>query len=209
MTSLQRKGIAFVLCAPSGTGKTTLVRRLEAVTSNFSFSISYTTRKPRDGEVHGKDYFFVSREDFIEKRDAHFFAEWAEVHGNFYGSPLAQIQELLDAGKDILFDIDVQGAAQLKKNLEHTFCVFVLPPSRDSLFRRLRGRSTDDEPTICKRVKNAQGEIENASWFDAVVVNDDLDIASKELEACYVAATLSPRLANGRLVKLLKEWADG
>ena len=97
MTSLQRKGIAFVLCAPSGTGKTTLVRRLEAVTSNFSFSISYTTRKPRDGEVHGKDYFFVSREDFIEKRDAHFFAEWAEVHGNFYGSPLAQIQELLDA----------------------------------------------------------------------------------------------------------------
>lgn len=208
MTSLQRKGIAFVLCAPSGTGKTTLVRRLEGCTDNFSFSISYTTRQPRDGEVDGKDYFFVSREEFIEKRDTHFFAEWAEVHGNFYGSPLGQIEALLDAGKDILFDIDVQGAAQLKKSLRHTFCVFVLPPSRDELFSRLRGRSTDDEATICKRVNNAKTEIENAHWFDAVLINDDLETACQELEACYVTATLSPKLADNRLLKLLQQWSD-
>lgn len=206
MTSLEREGIAFVICAPSGTGKTTLVRRLEALTDNFSFSISYTTREPREGEVHGRDYFFVSREEFLEKRDTDFFAEWAEVHGNFYGSPLGQIQELLKNGRDILFDIDVQGAAQLKDNLRNTYCVFILPPSREELLRRLRGRSTDDMATINRRINNAKMEIENACWFDAILVNDDLEKACEELRACYMAATLSPKLANGCLTNLLKEW---
>lgn len=206
MTGLQRKGIAFVICAPSGTGKTTLGHRLKEAFHNFSFSISYTTRAPRAGEEHGKDYFFVSREEFMEKRDAHFFAEWAEVHGNFYGSPLGHIEELLNGGRDILFDIDVQGAAQLKRNLQSTYCVFILPPSRSELLSRLRGRSTDAESTIMRRMDNARAEIENASWFDAVVVNDNLEEASRELIACYTAATLSPILCGTRLDELLKEW---
>lgn len=202
-----RPGIALVLCAPSGTGKTTLSKRLLAEHPSFSFSVSCTTRAPRPGEVDGRDYHFLSREKFEELRNANYFAECAEVHGNCYGTPLAAALDTLAKGRDLLFDIDVQGAAQLKKTLPQALFVFVLPPSRAVLENRLRGRGSETEESIAKRMANAKKELMEASWFDAWVVNDDVEEAYLDLVAAYRAATLSPSRQENRVTNLLKEWA--
>ena len=194
-----RQGIALVLSAPSGAGKTTLIRRLAAEFPGIGYSVSCTTRAPREGEVDGRDYIFLSRAAFEERRAAGDFAEWAEVHGNLYGTPLAPVREMLAQGRDILFDIDVQGAAQLRLNLEGACFIFILPPSMAELERRLRLRGQDDEAAIERRLANAQSELREAAWYDALVVNDDLDAAYDRLRAAYVAATLAPA-RNPRLV---------
>ena len=132
--TLQRSGLCLVVCAPSGGGKTTLLRKLREEFPNLQFSVSCTTRPPRAGEVHGQDYYFLSEEEFISRRDAGDFAEWAEVHGKLYGTPLSWVKEELAAGYDLLFDIDVQGAAQLKAHLaKEAVFVFIVPPSLDAL----------------------------------------------------------------------------
>ena len=199
---MRREGIALVLSAPSGAGKTTLIKRLLAEFPHFGYSVSCTTRRPRQGEVHGKDYFFLSREEFERRRAEQSFAEWAEVHGNFYGTPLAPVKEMLRQGQDVLFDIDVQGAAQLKLTLEEAAFAFILPPSMADLERRLRGRGLDDEETIQRRLNNARREMLETRWYDALVVNDDLDAAYDALRAVYLAATLAPG-RNPRLVEEL------
>lgn len=199
---MRREGIALVLSAPSGAGKTTLIKRLLAEFPHFGYSVSCTTRRPRQGEVHGKDYFFLSREEFERRRAEQSFAEWAEVHGNFYGTPLAPVKEMLCQGQDVLFDIDVQGAAQLKLTLEEAAFAFILPPSMAELERRLRGRGLDDEETIQRRLNNARREMLETRWYDALVVNDDLDAAYDALRAVYLAATLAPG-RNPRLVEEL------
>ncbi|MCD7982975.1 MAG: guanylate kinase [Desulfovibrio sp.] len=199
---MRREGIALVLSAPSGAGKTTLIKRLLAEFPHFGYSVSCTTRRPRQGEVHGKDYFFLSREEFERRRAEQSFAEWAEVHGNFYGTPLAPVKEMLRQGQDVLFDIDVQGAAQLKLTLEEAAFAFILPPSMAELERRLRGRGLDDEETIQRRLNNARREMLETRWYDALVVNDDLDAAYDALRAVYLAATLAPG-RNPRLVEEL------
>ena len=196
----RREGIALVLSAPSGAGKTTLIKRLLAEFPHFGYSVSCTTRQPRQGEEHGKDYFFLSREEFERLRAERAFAEWAEVHGNFYGTPL--VKEMLRQGQDALFDIDVQGAAQLKLTLEGALFVFILPPSMRELERRLRGRGLDDESTIQRRLTNARQEMLEARWYDALVVNDNLEAAYDALRAVYLAATLAPG-RNPRLVEEL------
>lgn len=188
-----RRGIALVLSAPSGAGKTTLIRRLCAEFPCLGYSVSCTTRKPRANEVDGKDYIFLSRQDFEQRRLAGEFAEWAEVHGNLYGTPLAPVREMLAEGRDALFDIDVQGAAQLKLNLDNAAFIFILPPSMRELERRLRFRGEDDEDTISRRLANARRELCEATWYDALIVNDDLDAAYDRLRSAYVAATLAPR----------------
>ena len=144
-SAASRSGVLLVICAPSGTGKTTLVQRLREEFPNFAYSISCTTRAPRGREVDGKDYHFLSVEEFLRRREAGYFAEWANVHGNYYGTPLAPVLETLKAGNDVLFDIDVQGAAQLRLTLPRGQYVFLFPPSMSELERRLRGRGTDDE----------------------------------------------------------------
>lgn len=189
---MPRQGIALVLSAPSGAGKTTLIKRLLAEFPHFRYSVSCTTRAPRDGEVHGKDYIFMDRESFEQRRAQGYFAEWAEVHGNLYGTPLESVKTLLDQGQDILFDIDVQGAAQLKLTLAGAVFVFVLPPDMQELERRLRARGQDSEDSIARRIANARAEIQQAHWYDALVVNDSLDKAHDELRAAYMAATLAP-----------------
>ncbi len=199
---MRREGIALVLSAPSGTGKTTLIKRLLAEFPHFGYSVSCTTRQPRQGEEHGKDYFFLSREEFERRRAEQAFAEWAEVHGNFYGTPLAPVKEMLHQGQDVLFDIDVQGAAQLRLTLEEAAFVFILPPSMAELERRLRGRGRDDEATIQRRLTNARQEMLEARWYDALVVNDALDAAYDALRAVYLAAALTPG-RNPRLVEEL------
>ncbi len=204
-----RSGIALILCAPSGTGKTTLTRRLLKEFPRFGFSISCTTRQPREGEVHGRDYHFLSREEFLRRRDADFFAEWAQVHGNFYGTPKQATLEMLASGRDVLFDIDVQGAAQLRGSLGQGCYVFILPPSRAELERRLRGRGTDTEETIARRVTNAEREMGEARWFNAWIVNDDLDRAYDELRCAYLAATLSPACHPGLVEHIMRGWHNG
>ncbi|MDD4702455.1 MAG: guanylate kinase [Desulfovibrio sp.] len=200
---MPRKGIALVISAPSGAGKTTLVQRLLREFPQFGYSISCTTRKPRQGEVDGKDYVFLSREEFELRRTQGYFAEWAEVHGNLYGTPLAPVKESLQRGQDVIFDIDVQGAAQLKLSLVEAVFIFILPPSMAELERRLRSRALDDEATIERRMTNARQEMRESHWYDALVVNDDLDTAYDALRAVFVAARLAPFRSPGLLDSLL------
>ncbi|MHC1751351.1 guanylate kinase [Humidesulfovibrio sp.] len=201
-----RKGQCLVLSAPSGAGKSTLVARLRAEFPGFAYSISCTTRAPRQGEEDGVHYHFLTRETFISRRDAGYFAEWAEVHGNFYGTPKGPVEEMLGKGQDILFDIDVQGAMQLKRVFPQALYVFILPPTREVLEKRLRGRGTDAEDVIAKRLKNALGELKEAANFDYLIINDDLEEAADELRAVYVAGRARAVCRPGLLPGLLAQW---
>ncbi|HJA79721.1 guanylate kinase [uncultured Desulfovibrio sp.] len=203
---MRRHGIALVISAPSGAGKTTLIGRLREEFPHFGYSISCTTRAPRDGERDGADYHFLTRARFEELRESGHFAEWAEVHGNLYGTPLAPVREMLRQGQDVLFDIDVQGARQLKQSLGEAVFVFILPPSLAELERRLRGRGLDSEETIARRLRNARAELREAAWYDYLVVNDDVDTAHDHLRAAYVAATLRP-LCRPDLLRALEQGA--
>ncbi|AGW14921.1 guanylate kinase [Megalodesulfovibrio gigas] len=185
MHHLDRPGLALVISAPSGAGKTTLVKRLTAEFPRFSYSISCTTRAPREGEIHGRDYFFLTREDFLARVEEGYFAEWAEVHGNLYGTPLAGVCKQLQAGRDLLFDIDVQGALQLRPWLK-AFHLFILPPDLATLRQRLEQRGKDAPEVIERRMQNAMEEIRLAPRFDCQLVNDDLETAWQQLRALYL-----------------------
>ncbi len=191
---MNRKGLAFILCAPSGTGKTSLIKRLSAEFTNITFSVSATTRLPRKGEEHGKDYYFLSKEDFLEKKEDGLFAEWAEVHGNYYGTFLNKCIDTLNTGRDVLFDIDVQGAAQLYLTMPCAYFVFCFPPSLEELRSRLVKRGTDDMETIMRRLRAAKGEMLQAHWFNAWIINDNLDTAYDKLRSCYLSAINNPKL---------------
>ena len=201
-----RAGIALVICAPSGAGKTTLIKRLMNEMPGFSFSVSCTTREPRAGEVEGRDYYFLRKDVFLARKQEGYFAEWAEVHGNFYGTPLARTEKLLVSGQDILFDIDVQGAAQLKKSLPGAYFVFILPPSKAVLRDRLANRSTETPDSLQRRLAAAEREIREAHWFDACIVNDDLNTAFAELQCVVCAARLSPWCRAKSIAALLRGW---
>ena len=189
---MERNGLVLVVCAPSGTGKTTLVKKLMQEFPQIGYSTSCTTRAPRSSEVPGQDYNFVSHDAFIELRRAGYFAEWADVYGHFYGTPLNPTLELLQSGRDVLFDIDVQGAAQLRLTLPAGRYVFILPPSLKLLEERLRARAQDSEEDIQRRLMTARSELREAHWFDAWIVNDDLQRAHDALRSVYIAATLAP-----------------
>jgi guanylate kinase len=208
MKSEQRTGIALVICAPSGAGKTTLIKRLLREFPRFAFSVSCTTREPRPNEKQGVDYDFVSAEEFHWRRDAGYFAEWAEVHGHFYGTPLEATRSLLSQGRDVLFDIDVQGASQLRRTLPGARLIFILPPSRRELERRLRERGTETPESLRERLRVAGTELMQAYWFNSWIINDDLERAWQELRAEYIAATLSPLLRPSFANMLLDEWFD-
>ncbi len=188
-----RKGIVLVICAPSGAGKTTIIKKLLKEYPNFGFSVSYTTRKQRSGEVDGVDYNFISVSEFKEKRDNGFFAEWAQVHGCYYGTPLKETAKMLEQGQDVIFDVDVQGAAQIRLNLPHGVYIFILPPSLNELRRRLEMRKTDKPESIEQRMSNAKIEINQAHRFDFWVVNDDLETAYDQVRSAYIAATVQPK----------------
>lgn len=200
-------GQLLVLCAPSGAGKSTLVRRLRAEFPQIRFSISCTTRAPRPGEQDGVDYHFLTRDDFLARREALFFAEWAEVHGNLYGTPRQAVVDVLAAGHDLLFDIDVQGARQLRRGFDCGGYVFILPPSRQALVDRLHQRGTDSQEVVARRLANAAGEIAAAPEFDYLLVNDDLDTAYATLRAIYLAARQRPDRHPGLVDELLAQFA--
>ena len=202
----KRLGLFLVVCAPSGTGKSTLVKRLCAEFPALSFSVSATTRAPRHGERDGEQYHFLSRESFLAWRDAGKLAEWAEVHGNFYGTPVTPVREAMAAGRDILFDIDVQGAAQLRESLGPGAYVFVLPPSRAELSRRLSGRGTETPEVVAARLGAAPRELAAAPLFDYWVENADLETAYADLRAIYMAERRRPRCQPQLLPELLAQW---
>lgn len=187
-----RTGSALVLSAPSGSGKSTLARMLLKDFPNLAYSISCTTRAPRKGEIDGVHYHFLSEKEFLKKRDAGALAEWARVHGNYYGTPLEPVRQMLAEGRDVLFDIDVQGAAQLKKSLPRAAFAFILPPSMGELENRLRLRGLDSEETMARRMNNAQNEIRQIGFYDALIINDGLEKAYGDLRAFYIASTLAP-----------------
>jgi guanylate kinase len=187
----RRRGLMLVLSSPSGAGKTTLTRRLVAEDPEVRLSISWTTRPPRDGEVEGVHYFFVSKEAFRAHRAADGFLEWAEVHDHLYGSPRAPVMSALEQGRDVLFDIDWQGAQQLTNSAQADVVkVFVLPPSMKELRRRLDVRAADAAEVIKRRMSNAYGEISRWDGYDYVLLNDDLDATYARLQAIVAAERL-------------------
>ncbi|MCF8030009.1 MAG: guanylate kinase [Desulfohalobiaceae bacterium] len=182
-------GLALVISAPSGAGKSTLVHRLLQAFPEFSFSVSCTTREPRPGEQDGREYHFLSRQRFQELREQGYFAEWAEVHGNLYGTPLESVEAILSRGGHIVFDIDVQGARQLRSTLNSGVFVFIFPPSLEELENRLHGRGSDAGGDISHRLEVARKELGEAPGFDYWIVNDDLDRAFDDLRCVYKAET--------------------
>jgi guanylate kinase len=182
-----RQGILFIISAPSGAGKTTLASRLFQEAPDLRPSISYTTRAPRTGEVNGHDYHFVSEEQFVQMRNAGAFAEWASVHEFCYGTPRAPVDDAIKQGRDLLLDIDVQGATQLKATYPEAVSLFVLPPSWHELERRLRGRGTDTEAVITRRLHRAREEAREFSAYDYWIVNDNLERAVSLLHAILTA----------------------
>ena len=177
----------FIISAPSGSGKSTLVKRLLAQDRNLIFSTSYATRDPRGAEVDGEHYHFITREDFEERIRKDEFLEWALVFGNYYGTHRGILERGQAEGKDVVLDIDVQGARQLKEKIPDAVSIFILAPSREELAKRLRTRSEDSEEVIQRRLAGAAREIEDFRRYDYVLVNDDVDLASERLRAIVAA----------------------
>jgi guanylate kinase len=177
------RGKLFVVAAPSGTGKTSLVRALMQRMPSLKFSISYTTRAKRETEQHGQDYFFVAKPEFERMIAAGEFLEHASVYGNFYGTSRRQVEGILAAGDNVLLEIDWQGAQQIARAMPERRAIFILPPSRAELEQRLRGRKTDSEEVIARRLRESMADLSHWSEFDYVVVNDDFARATEDLEA--------------------------
>jgi guanylate kinase len=177
------RGYIFIVSGPSGAGKTTISDAALKAFPRMRMSLSCTTRQPRAGEVDGREYQFVSRERFDEMVARGELAEWAEVHGYCYGTPRAPLERAIAEGRDMLLDIDVQGAAQLRRSCPEAIAVFLLPPDRGTLESRLRGRGTDSEATVLRRLDNACREIAEAAGYDHVIINRSRDAAISEFEA--------------------------
>ena len=178
-------GHLFIIAAPSGAGKTTLCRAMRNRFDDLGYSVSYTTRPPRRGEKQGKDYFFVTEKEFRAGIDQGKWAEWAKVHGHYYGTSLDFLTRAVSAGQDILLDIDVQGTTQILARYPEAIAIFIMPPSLEALRERLESRGTDRGEVIAKRLKNAEKEIEQRDSFHHVVVNDNLTVVIGELAAIF------------------------
>jgi len=186
----KRRGLLLVVSAPSGAGKTTLCREMAHRVSGLQYSISYTTRAPRAGEVNGKDYFFVTETEFMKMVRQEEFAEWARVHNNLYGTHAGFLKRTMDGGMDMLLDVDVQGAQLLKKRFPEGIFIFVLPPSMEILMERLRDRRSDTPEEIERRFRVAKKEIHNFVDYDYLIINDKIKKATRDLESVILAERL-------------------
>ncbi len=182
------KGTVYILSAPSGGGKSTVLKKVMANVPGLEFSVSHTTRAPRPGEVSGKDYHFVTVEDFFKIRDGQNggFFEWAEVHGNYYGTSRSGVEEQLEAGLDVVLDIDVQGARQIRKVID-AVSVFIAPPTLQELENRLRKRGTESPEALALRLANAQEELSAATEYEYLIINDRLEQAVAILSSIIIA----------------------
>lgn len=187
----KNKGILFVVSGPSGAGKTTLYRKVSLYLPNLRHSVSYTTRQPRPGEVNDRDYTFISRKEFNKMIENGEFAEWAEIHGQFYGTSKKRLEDTMNSGIDVILDIDVQGASQLKEKYHGGVYIFILPPSMEVLKERLEKRMAESKEEIEKRLRVASEEIKRYREYDYVIVNRVLEDALKELSAVIISKRLS------------------
>jgi len=195
--------LLLILSSPSGAGKTTLKSRILTESHpELRFSVSHTTRQPRASEVDGREYHFIDNARFARMTEQGEFAEWAEVHGNLYGTSLREIEIARTSHRGVVFDIDHQGARQIKATMPEAVSVFILPPSMAELERRLRARASDDEATVQRRLLAARSEIGHYAFFDYLVVNDDLEAAHKKLDAIVVAERAN-RARNARAAERL------
>lgn len=184
---MDEKGQIFVITAPSGTGKTTIIDSIRKSMRGVGYSISHTTRMPREGEVNGYHYYFVDRAGFQEMIEAHEFIEWAVVYDQLYGTSISSINRELSSGKDVLMDLDIQGAEAIKRRFPESLSTFILPPSMEILKERLKGRSADEKIDIDLRMRKAVEEIQRCRDYDFIVINDDLNQAAREIEAIITA----------------------
>lgn len=198
-------GKLFILSAPSGAGKSSLAKALIQVLPNLAVSVSHTTRAPRPGEAHGVHYYFVTRDEFETMVQAGKFVEYARVFDNYYGTARSSIDQLLEAGKDVLLDIDWQGARNIKQHMPDAVSIFILPPTRAALEERLRGRGQDSPETIARRMRDAVAEMRHYSEFDHVVVNDVFDAARADLVAILQGKSAQKRPLNIDTATLLRE----
>ncbi len=178
-----RKGKIFVISGPSGVGKTTICKELCSHFSSLKWSVSCTTRPKRDRETEGQDYYFLSKEEFLERIQNNGFIEYAMVHENYYGTPKKEIEECLLKGYDCLLEIDVQGGHKVKQESQYpSVLIFIAPPDMQELLKRLKDRKSDTEETIAKRIKNAQNEMKESGFYDHIVVNENLDKAIEDVK---------------------------
>lgn len=202
------RGLLIVLSGPSGAGKGTICSRLRAEMPNLTYSVSMTTRQPRVGEVEGVNYFFRDKEEFEEllKEDA--FLEYAKVYDNYYGTPKKHVMDLLDQGKSVLLEIDIQGAMQVKERYSDAIFIYIVPPSLMELSARLRGRATDSEEVIDKRLSLACSELALAHRYDYIVVNDDLDEATEKTASILRAESCKISRNKEKIQFIYKQYMD-
>ena len=198
----------FIISAPSGSGKSTLVHRLLKTVPNLVFSISYTTRPPRPTETDGVDYIFISRKDFEARLERGEFLEYAEVFGNYYGTNRETFVSATHQGKDLVLDIDVQGARQLKVAIPQAISIFVLPPSKDVLEQRLRSRSEDSEEVIQRRLRGAAEEVQNYTQYDFVLINREIEEASARLATIVKAERLRKARMEEEVAPILQSFVE-
>ncbi len=199
------KGKLFIVSAPSGAGKTSLVKALIESVPNVVVSVSHTTRNMRPGEVDGKDYFFIQHEKFLQMVKNNEFLEYAKVFDNFYGTSQALVENQLDQGLNVILEIDWQGAEQVRKRFQDAQSIFILPPSKAELEKRLRGRGQDCQEVIARRMRDAESEISHYDEFDFVVLNDNFDEALHDLTALVVGDGCFQPISEDRLCELTKD----
>jgi len=195
---MERRGVLFVVSAPSGAGKTTLCKELVARVPDLRHSVSYTTRAPRPGEMHGREYFFVEDRCFQDLVERNEFAEWARVYGHRYGTPRTPLTQMMDRGVDVLLEIDVQGARQIKKTFDDAVYIYILPPSIEALRLRLQQRAGDTTDEIHRRLQKVREEMWSYREYDYLVKNDDMKHAIKGLEAVVLAERIKTKRVDLR-----------
>lgn len=197
-------GLLIVISGPSGSGKGTICKRLIEEIDNIKVSVSATTRKPRNGEIDGKNYFFLDEESFLNKIKNDEFIEYACVYGNYYGTLKNEVLKELEDGKDIILEIDIQGALNVKKNYQNGVFIFILPPSIEELKNRIEGRGTDSKEVILKRMQCVYDELNYAFQYDYVVLNDEVDIAVSKIKN-IISAEKNKAMRNQKLIKKIQK----
>lgn len=203
------RGILFVVSSPSGGGKGTLIRRVLDRVSNLSYSVSFTTRAPRNGEVDGREYFFVTPEQFKKMAAAGAFLEWAHVHGKLYGTAHEQVVREVSAGRDIILEVDVQGAASVRALMGDSVSIFILPPSFQVLRQRLEARGTDSLDELDLRLRNAPTEMKDYSAFHYVIINEDADSAAEQMAAIVLAERARLGRQGSRVKRVVEAFTEG
>lgn len=206
---MKRKGILIVVSGFSGAGKGTLMKKLMETYDNYALSVSMTTRQPRQGETDGKEYFFVSEEAFLQKVSQEGLIEYAQYCGNYYGTPRDYVEKQLEAGKDVILEIEIQGALKVKERFPDTLLLFVMPPTAGELERRLRGRGTETEENISKRLRWAKEEAQGIENYDFIVINDNLESCTEQMHSIICAAHYTPGRNGEFICDIRKELEKG